>query len=341
MRTRFTLFIVFAMLLMGVLPNLAQETTYTVLVDGLNNPRGINFDSNGALFIAEAGLGGDVDIEGPFGPAKYGNTARVSVVVDGQLSTLIDYLPSMNMGGEVVGAMDVLPEADTLWVVMGHEMKGVTLAGTVVAYNRVSLRPNMIFDPFGYEHRYDPDGTGELLSNSTSIAIAPDGLSALIVDASGNSLYRASVDGALDVVKAWENNPVPTAVAYNADASQYAVSFLTGFPFANGAARIEVYDSTNDQLIMTYEGLSLLTDVMFDDGGVLLAVSYAEFNAQAGGWQANTGSVVAVTPDGIVPVLTGLNFPYSIAKHPTENWYAVSVNAVSAEGEGAIITFRP
>lgn len=339
MRSKFTLFTILALLMIGVLPNFAQGLDYTVLVDGLNNPRGLNFDENGVLYVAEAGLGGDTEIEGPFGPAMYGNTARISAVVDGVASVVIDYLPSMNMGGEIVGAMDVVPTADSLWVVMGHEMKGVTLAGTVVSYNRISLRPQMIFDPFGYEHRYDPDGTGELLSNPTSVALAPDGMSALIADASGNTLYRASYIGALDVVKAWEGNPVPTAVAYSPDGSQYAVSFLTGFPFLNGAARIEVYDSATDELVMTYEGLTLLTDVMFDDGGALLAVVYGEFNPQAGGWQANSGGVVAVTPDGVVPVVMGLNFPYSIAKNPVDGSYAVSVNAVSAEGEGAIITF--
>lgn len=339
MRTRGILLTILLLLTVGVLPNVAQDDAFTILVDGLNNPRGLNFDANGVLYVAEAGLGGDIEIAGPFGPALYGNTARISAVVDGETSVVIDYLPSMNMGGEVLGAMDVLPTADLLWVVMGHEMSGVTLSGAVVSYDRIRLRPRMLFDVFGYEHQFDPDGTGELLANPTSIALSPDELTALFVDASGNALYRARFDGSLEVVKAWEDNPVPTAVAYNADGSQYAISFLTGFPFTKGAAYIEIYNSATDTLLMTYTDLTLLTDVMFDDDDTLLAVSYGEFNLDAGGWQPNTGSVIAVTPDGVTPILTGLNFPYSIAKNPLDGSYAVSINAVSAAGEGAIITF--
>ena len=37
---------------------------------GLNNPRHISFSSDGTLYIAEAGQGGDMEAQGPFGPVK-------------------------------------------------------------------------------------------------------------------------------------------------------------------------------------------------------------------------------------------------------------------------------
>ncbi|HRF97629.1 MAG TPA: ScyD/ScyE family protein, partial [Aggregatilineales bacterium] len=342
MRTKLTLMALFA-LLIGILPSMAQDdVSYTVLVEGLNNPRGINFSPDGVLYVAEAGVGGDIDFpEGPFGPAMLGFTGRVSAVVDGVSSTVIDYLPSVNPGGEpaeILGTMDVVATDDQLWVVMGHELKGVSLAGTVVAFDRISLRPNQVFDPYGYEHQYDPDATGELLSNPTSVAVAPDGLSALIADASGNTLYRTNELGGLDVVKSWENNPVPTTVAFSPDGSQYAVGFLISFPFPTGASRIELYDAATDELIFTAEGLTAITDVLFGDDGVLLAVSYGEFSGETFSWIPNSGSVLAVSPDGVGSLITGLQFPYSIAKNPVDGSYAVSVNAVSNPGEGQIIT---
>ncbi len=340
MRSKFTLLTLFVLFIISILPSMAQEVEYTVLVDGLNNPRGLNFDADGVLYVAEAGLGGDIDVDGPFGPTTFGFSAGISAVVDGEVSKVISYLPSMSMNEEIVGAMDVLPTADRLWVVMGHEIGGITLAGTVVNYDRVSLRPSQIFDVFGYEHANDPDGTGELLSNVTSIALAPDEMSALIVDASGNTLYRASADGALDVVTSWENNPVPTSVTFNSDGSQYAVGFLMGFPFPTGAARVELYDSATDELITTYEGLTTITDVLFDVNDFLLVVSYGEFSGETFSWIPNSGSVTVILPDGsFVSGVTGLNFPYSIAQNPVDDMYAVSVNSVGEAGSGIIITF--
>ncbi|MDX2078504.1 MAG: ScyD/ScyE family protein [bacterium] len=346
MRTKLTLMALFA-LLIGILPSMAQdEVPYEVLVEGLNNPRGVNFSPDGVLYVAEAGIGGDIDFpEGPFGPAMLGFTGRVSAVVDGVSSTVIDYLPSVNPGGapdapaEILGTMDIIATDDQLWTVMGHELKGVTLAGTVVGYDRVSLRPFQVLDIYGYEHAADPDGTGELLSNVVGMAVAPDGSNALIVDASGNTLYRTTFNGTFAVVKSWENNPVPTSVAFSPDGTQYAVGFLISFPFPTGASRIELYDAATDELIFTAEGLTAITDVVYGTDGTLLAVSYGEFSGETFSWIPNSGSVIAVSPDGVGTLITGLQFPYGIAQNPVDGSYAVSVNAVSNPGEGQIITF--
>ena len=57
MRKYFLLALVLGLLGL-TLPTSAQESN--VIVNGLNNPRGLYYDENGVLWIAEAGTGGDL-----------------------------------------------------------------------------------------------------------------------------------------------------------------------------------------------------------------------------------------------------------------------------------------
>ncbi|MDX2078503.1 MAG: ScyD/ScyE family protein [bacterium] len=347
MRTKFLLLTFLALLTITVFPNMAQEPSYTVLLDGLNSPRGVNFSPDGVLYVVEAGNGGATSIPGPFdGPVQFGFSARVSAVVNNERVTLIDYLPSAQVESapgapiEVLGAMDVAILQDELWVITGHQLPGVTLTGLAIGYDTVQLRPFQVLDLYGYESENDVDGTGEFLSNPGSIAFMPNSKTALIVDSGANAVYRKAEDGAFTVLHTWDNNPVPTGVDFSDDGTIYALGFLSGYPFVTGAGRVDVYNADTDDLLVSYEGLTTVTDVIIEADGTILAVQYASFDIDRGGWQPNSGSVIAITPDGtITPVLSNLNFPYAIAKHPIDDLYAVSVNAVGELGTGQVITF--
>jgi hypothetical protein len=86
---RETLSLVIVGLLVGVLtvvsvPFVAAQPQYEVVASGLDNPRGLAFGPEGALYVAEAGRGGDVcGIMGPEGPACYGPTGAVTRVFGG------------------------------------------------------------------------------------------------------------------------------------------------------------------------------------------------------------------------------------------------------------------
>ncbi len=82
MTTALIMLMIFALGGAQAAPTFEEQTaTMTVVADGLANPRGITFDANGDLYVAEAGSGGDgVCVEGPEGTICFGNSGAVTKV---------------------------------------------------------------------------------------------------------------------------------------------------------------------------------------------------------------------------------------------------------------------
>ena len=73
-----------------------QDRGTTVLASGLNNPRMISVGSDGALYVAEAGVGGSGPcITGAEGEACYGRTGAVTKIAGGKQTRVLSGLPSL------------------------------------------------------------------------------------------------------------------------------------------------------------------------------------------------------------------------------------------------------
>jgi hypothetical protein len=106
----------------------------TVIASGLANPRGMNFDKHGDLWIAEAGSGAFVNGATPAGatcfPGEeggnscFGTTGAFTRVHAGSQERVVTGLPSIGdqtTGGSALGASDILPD--------GHHVVGLIGAG--------------------------------------------------------------------------------------------------------------------------------------------------------------------------------------------------------------------
>jgi hypothetical protein len=333
-----------------VLPVLGQDAP-EVVASGLNNPRHLFYAADGTLYIAEAGVGGETSAPSPQGGGEVliGLSSQVSIVnADGEQSVLLPELLSTDVGfGQVYGVGAVYVSGNSLWIVTGQAPipddmpEGFDAPIYALAeYDLETLELIQAIDLYSFEQENNPDGADDHASNPVDLAVAEDG-TVYIVDASGNSVITwTEVDG-LQLFASWEPDPtfetpapVPTSVAIGPDNDIY-VGFLTGFPFLPEVSRIERL-SPEGELVETYEGLTLVTDVAFGSDGALYAVQFASGFVDTG-FIPNSGSIVMVSDEGITPVMEGLNLPYGLAQDADGNW-VVSINsAFSAPGSGEVI----
>jgi len=324
------------LLVAATLPTLSQDEASPVIADGLNNPRGLFYAADGTLYIAEAGLSGDLQADSNFGPVSYGLTARVLAVAPdgGEATVVVDGLLSSNAFENVVGVNAIyVTDRDMRWLVLGNAPENADgLKAGVLILDPEGIQAGFI-DLGAYEVQNNPDNDF-LVSNPSDIDYAQNG-NFYVIDASGNALYTITAEAAINVFHVWEDLPVPTTVDVAPDGSLY-VSFLTAFPFDIGGARIEHWSATGE-LIETFDGLSLVTDVLVGDDGTVYAVEFAtDFGDQ--GYEPDSGAVVSVSANGITPLAEGLNYPYGLAMSP-DGTLVVSINSAFSEpGSGAVVT---
>ncbi|MBL8133328.1 MAG: ScyD/ScyE family protein [Anaerolineae bacterium] len=311
---------------------------------GLSNPRNIFLAEDGVLYVAEAGAGGDVDVEGPFGPAKGGLTSQITAISpDGESAVVVPELVSMDAGfGQIEGATAVYVTADSYWVALGMGPGGDAFDGKLVeSLVQISAETGEVLqsvDLGAWEEANNPDTTPELVSNPADIAVEAEG-KVYIADASANSVLTWTEADGIQLFAAWpatdnDTQSVPTAVAIAADGDVY-VGFLSGFPFAQGSARIERY-SASGELEQTYSGLTLVTDILVTEDGTLYAVEMAGGFGDTG-YIPESGRIVSVTDSSITAVAEGLNFPYGFVMEADGSFLVTVDSAFGAPGSGRVI----
>jgi DNA-binding beta-propeller fold protein YncE len=284
-----------------------------LVIGDLNAPRGIAFDAAGNLIVAVAGSGGETELvlPGPEGEATMmlGMSGKIiSVAPDGTASDMIAGFPSYAAPSETIGLYRAIPQGDSLWVVFsgsGAATTGAFWMDSVAELDAKTLAVKNIINLNAIEVTQDPDGAG-YDSNVSDIAWAADG-TLYITDAGGNDLLSWSEADGLQVVHAWNDNPVPTSIEVAENGDLY-IGFL-GAGLAPGAAKIEHW--SNGELVETFGGLNAVTDILLD-GDTLYAVELVLFTEQGPG----PGRVISVNADGATPVAEGLVAPFAIAKGP-------------------------
>jgi len=283
-----------------------------VIVEDIGSPRGLAFDSDGHLWIADAGVGGEtvlsIDVDGTEQLINAGLTGQViTVAPDGTVTNAIVGLPSYYTSPERSnGLYRVIPTDESLWLVYsgnGRFSFGAYWMDTIVEIDRTTLSPRTIINLEDFERVNNPDGNA-YDTNVADIVWADDG-TMYIVDAAGNDLLSWTAEDGLQLVTAWTENPVPTAIEI-ADNGDLYIGFL-GEGMADGSAFIERW--SDGELVETFSGLTAVTDILLA-GDTLYAVEFVNYVDDVAG----TGRVVQVSADGVTPIAENLVAPFAIAQ---------------------------
>jgi hypothetical protein len=346
---------------------LVPPTNFTCVMQGLDGARGLAFGPEGALYVAEAGHGGD----GPPCSTEsaqqvcYGATGAITRLWGDIQERVLTGLPSLatNLvakGQAANGPTDIAfaigdeqdDDGSVMYVTIGlrnnpnirdTDLKPVGKGFAQLLRVAPSGKVRSIADLGDYETATNSDG-GAIDTNPFGLHVEPG--SRLVVDAGANALVRVQANGhgPISTVATFPSraqgrltDAVPTSVAVGPDGAYY-VSELTGIPFATWNASIYRVAPGETPPITSYlDGFKMIIDIAFDADWNLYVLQYATLvNPPPPAPQVfgRSGVLTKVAPDGTrTNILTGLRTPTSVVVGPDGFVYVSNRGNFPAVGE--------
>ena len=328
----------------------------TVVASGLNNPRGLAFGPNGALYVAEGGTGGTKSTKGkctqvvpPIGPYTGGFTASISrISPKGTRTNVASRLPSSQTskpsGSLVSGVADVaFGSGGKLFALISgagcsHGLKGtsneiaqVRRDGSITTVANLSafLKAHPVANPDKAD--FEPDGTwyNFVTAGRAFYAVEPNHQELDKIAGNGH------VSRVIDFSKFFPGNTDwrgPTAMTSRG--GLLYIGTLTPFPVKVGAAEVFQVNPSTGRFSVFASHLTTVLGLAFGRDGALYVL---EMSVKSGGPAPATGEVVRIQGNHQTLIASGLNFPTGMAFGPDGNLY-VSVNGFGAQpGAGQVV----
>jgi hypothetical protein len=316
------------------------EATVSVFASGLNNPRGLKFGPDGALYLAEGGVGGsdpapstkDCTVPPPIGPYT-GSTvgSRISRFDrHGHRTTVADNLPSSqtsdDSGNLVSGVADIAFLDGALYAILAGAgcSHGVSSIPNGVIRIHHDGRWSLVADLGAFQRAhpvahpelddFEPDGTwySMLAARGALYAVEPNHGE---IDRIGPGGHVSRV---IDV-SASQGHVVPTVLAYHH--GNFYVGNLGVFPQSAGASKVWKV-TPGGEISVAATGFNMVLGLTFDRSGRMYVLQSSQAPAPTPG----TGSVIRVDRDGTQhTIVTGLSLASGMTFGPDGDLYISNI----------------
>ena len=346
---------------------------WSTVAGGLANPRHLTFGPDGALYVAEAGSGGDgACIDGAEGEACLGDTGAVTkVTFDAAMmpvnqEQVITGVPSLGLkdtGNNATGPHAVAFMGSDMYFLTGlggnpdiRDITGPLLGDGQYFAQLMSTGPGDAFAPWSdigaHEAAENPDGSTP--PDTNPYGMTTDGDDFLVTDAGGNTLLGVAGDtGDITTLAVFPNRmvefppgsgsmmpmqAVPTAVVVGPDGAYY-VSQLTGFPFPVGGANIWRVEPGGGDPEIYAGGFTNILDLDFAADGSLYVLEMFTRSLLS---NDPTGAITRIDPDGgrAVVAREGLITPTGLTIGPDHALYVSNYGTSPTNGEVVRIPTR-
>ncbi|HVU28789.1 MAG TPA: ScyD/ScyE family protein [Sphingomicrobium sp.] len=308
----------------------AAAPTVEVYATGFNNPRGLKFGPDGALYVAEGGPGGSnstvglceqVPDVGPYtGQRTGGRISRVDS--NGVRTTLTDRFPSSQtspaLGSLVSGVADIAWVNGTLYALTAGSGCSHGVRNTTNGVFRLSSNgsPVLVADLSAFQKAhpvanpepddFEPDGTwySMVAVGKTLYALEPNHGELDKINPGTGAISRVAD------ISASQGHIVPSAMTYHAGV--FYIGNLNTFPIVPGSSKIlQVTQSGNVSTVKT--NLTTVLGVTFDNLGRMYVL---ENTTVAGFPTPGTGDIVRFTGGKREVLVSGLALPTAITYGP-------------------------
>jgi hypothetical protein len=327
------------------------QVDVSVFATGLNNPRGLKFGPDGALYVAEGGLGGlnstvglCTQVIGPVGPYTGGYTGRISKIsADGVRTTVVEGLPSSQtapaLGSLISGVADVAFVKGTLYAL---------LAGAGCSHGIPDV-PNGVI-------RVHADGSWDLVADLSAFQMAnpvqnpeeddfePDGTwysmitveeKLFAVEPNHGEVARISLKGQIKRIidiSASQGHIVPTSI--DSYRGHLFVGNLETFPYEQGGAKI-LEINRGGHILSETTGLTNIVAAIHDESGAIYVLEDTVGSPMPA---PNAGQIVRIDPSGAMEtIVTELSFPTAMTFGPDGALYVSNNGFGYPPGGGEVV----
>lgn len=347
------------------------QPSFDVIASGLDNPRGLAFSPDGALYVVEAGRGGNiVCATAPSNEYRcLGMSGAITRVAPGEKTRVIENLPSHSIanGMSAGGLQDIAFQGATdAYAIIGSGFNPAQRSdptqlgpagndlGHLIRISTADWTYEKLVDISAYEAAQNPEPS---LVDSNPYKFLVQENRFVVVDAGANDVLQVDADGTISTLAVFPKrtikktptmppflpdpvpiDSVPTCIALGPDGAYY-VGELTGFPFGVGEARIyRIVAGQNPEIYKT--GFTNISDLTFDEDGNLYVLEIAHTGLRA--TPPASGALIRINADGSQDTLIdqGLIRPTAIAIGPDDGMIYISAHGATA-GDGEVIRFNP